>query len=444
MQKKFFNEKITSRDIENFLKNEIKTQISAGSGLLLIKTSDNSTSWQYRYLFNGKKFVYTIGTLNDVDLPTAQAKHKELWQKVANGVNVAAEKQQAKGKVKSNTAIFSLSKLAQFFIKHSENLQADTNYSKNTISLIQRFLIDPKFELFKSKNIENAFNEKISVENFINSPASEITEIDIKNYLNNIKHKTTKQKIANLLLAIYKKAITYKQTTKITTNPAEIVKNKTEIKFAKSERSRLVSDAELKELFNLLNNSKNQTLATATKLLFMLGVRKRELLDAEWCEFDLNNAVWTLPVERSKNKKSIKIPLSQPVITLLKSLQNNQTLQNNQSKFVFNSFHKNNAGAISSAILNIYICNLIKNNAIIKENITPHDARRYVRTTLNKILDGNATEKQFICERVLNHSLQLQGVNTKILNTYLQYDFFKERKQALSKLADYITSITNE
>ena len=439
--RKFFNEKITTRDISKFLNDTTKTQITAGSGLLLIKTTSNSASWQYRYLFNNKRFVYTIGTLNDVDLPTAQAKHKELWQKVANGVNVAVEKQQAKGKVKSNTAIFSLSKLAQFFIKHSENLQADTNYSKNTISLIQRFLIEPKFELFKSKNIENAFNEKISVENFINSPASEITEIDIKNYLNNIKHKTTKQKIANLLLAIYKKAITYKQTTKITTNPAEIVNNKTEIRFAKSERSRLVSDVELKELFNLLSNSKNQTLATATKLLFMLGVRKNELLKAEWSEFDLNNAVWTLPAERCKNKKSIKIPLSQPVITLLKSLQNNQ---NNQSKFVFNSFHKNNTGAISSAILNIYICNLIKHNEIIKENITPHDARRYVRTTLNKILDGNATGKQFICERVLNHSLQLQGVNTKILNTYLIDDFFKERKQALNKLADYITSITNE
>ena len=439
--RKFFNEKITTRDIQNFLNDTTKTQITAGSGLLLIKTTSNSASWQYRYKVKGKRFVYTIGTLNDVDLPTAQAKHKELWKEVANGVNVAVEKQNAKGKLKTNTAIFSLSKLAQFFIKHSENLQADTNYSKNTISLIQRFLIDPKCNLFKSKNIENAFNEKISVENFANSPASEITEIDIKNFLNNIKHKTTKQKIANLLLAIYKKAITYKQTTKITKNPAEIVKNKTEIRFAKSERSRLVSDAELKELFNLLNNSKNQTLATATKLLFMLGVRKNELLKAEWREFDLNNAVWTLPAERCKNKKSIKIPLSQPVIKLLKSLQNNQ---NNQSKFVFNSFHKNNTGAISSAILNIYICNLINNNAIIKENITPHDARRYVRTTLNKIIDGNATEKQFICERVLNHSLQLQGVNTQILNTYLIDDFFAERKNALEKLADYISNITEE
>ena len=53
-------------------------------------------------------------------------------------------------------------------------------------------------------------------------------------------------------------------------------------------------------------------------------------------------------------------------------------------------------------------------------------------------------KKQFICERVLNHSLQLQGVNTQILNTYLIDDFFAERKNALEKLADYISNITEE
>ena len=86
----------------------------------------------------------------------------------------------------------------------------------------------------------------------------------------------------------------------------------------------------------------------------------------------------------------------------------------------------------------------MKNNSIIKESITPHDTRRYVRTTLNKILDGDVLEKQFVAERCLNHSLQLQGVNTQILNTYLIDDFFVERKNALEKLADYISNITEE
>ena len=120
--RKFFNEKITSRDIEKFLKNKIKTQISAGSGLLLIKTTANSASWQYRYLFNGKKFVYSLGSFADVDLPTAQAKHKELWQKVAAGVNVAVEKQKTKTSTADFVENYTISTLADFYIKNSKNL----------------------------------------------------------------------------------------------------------------------------------------------------------------------------------------------------------------------------------------------------------------------------------------------------------------------------------
>lgn len=437
--RKFFNEKITSRDIEKFLKNKIKTQISAGSGLLLIKTTANSASWQYRYLFNGKKFVYSLGSFADVDLPTAQAKHKELWQKVANGVNVAAEKQQLKTTEEQNIVeIHTISTLANFYISNSKKFNEERKNSKAEKSLIKRAFLEPDARLFNETSISNSYGKKITISKFLKLPANDINEIEIKNFVENIKNRTTKPRVAKLLFAIYEKAKLYKTTTKISNNPAEIIKSG-EIEFEASKpRDRIVSDAELKELFNLLNKSKNQTLATATKLLFMLGVRKNELLQATWNEFDFENSFWTLPAERSKNGKAIKIPLSRQAITLLK------TLQQSRSKFVFRSFNKNNNSAINASTLNVYLNNLIKNNAIIKGKITPHDTRRFVRTTLNKILDGNIVEKQFICERVLNHSLMLQGVNTKILNTYLIDDFFKERKSALNKLADYISKITAE
>lgn len=404
--------------------------------MLLIKTTANSASWQFKYLFNGKRFVYSLGSLDKLDLPTARAKHKELWQQVKNGVNVAAEKQKIKNN-KEIVEIHTISTLAKFYLKTCDKFKSEYSASvRNTISLITRFLIEPKLELFLRENINNSSDKKISISKFLNLPANDITEIEIKNFINNIKQPTPKARVAKILLAIYKKAILYKTDTKITNNPVEIIKSG-EIKFEVKKRTRIVSDAELKELFKLLNNSKNQILATATKLLFMLGVRKNELLKSTWNEFDLENSVWNLPAERSKNGEAIKIPLSNQAITLLKTLQNNK-------KFVFNSFNKNKNAPISSAILNIYISNLIKKNSLIKENITPHDARRFVRTTLNKILDGDIVEKQFIAERCLNHSLQLQGVNTKILNVYLQDDFFKERKIALEKLAEYIEKITAE
>ena len=436
--RKFFNEKITSRDIEKFLKDKKKTQITSGSGLLLIKTTANSASWQYRYLFNGKKFVYSLGSFADVDLPTAQAKHKELWQKVANGVNVAVEKQQAKTSTADVVEIHTISTLADFYIKNSKKFNNATKTAAAEKSLIKRAFLEPDVRLFNETSISNSYGKKITISKFLKLSANDINEIEIKNFVENIKNRTTKPRVAKLLFAIYEKAKLYKTTTKISNNPAEIIKSG-EIEFEASKpRDRIVSDAELKELFNLLNKSKNQILATATKLLFMLGVRKNELLQATWNEFDFENSFWTLPAERTKNGKAIKIPLSQSVITLLK------TLQQSRSKFVFRSFNKNNNSAINASTLNVYLNNLIKNNAIIRGKITPHDTRRFVRTTLNKILDGNIVEKQFICERVLNHSLMLQGVNTKILNTYLIDDFFAERKAALNKLADYISKITAE
>ena len=435
---KFFNEKITSRDIEKFLKDKKKTQITSGSGLLLIKTTANSASWQYRYLFNGKKFVYSLGSFADVDLPTAQAKHKELWQKVANGVNVAVEKQKTKTSTADFVENYTISTLADFYIKNSKKFNNATKTAASEKSLIKRAFLEPDARLFNETSISNSYGKKITISKFLKLPANDINEIEIKNFIENVKQPTTKLRIAKLLFAIYEKAKLYKTTTKISNNPAEIIKSG-EIEFEASKpRDRIVSDAELKELFNLLNNSKNQILATATKLLFMLGVRKNELLQATWNEFDFENSFWTLPAERTKNGKAIKIPLSRQAITLLK------TLQQSRSKFVFRSFNKNNNSAINASTLNVYLNNLIKNNAIIKGKITPHDTRRFVRTTLNKILDGNIVEKQFICERVLNHSLMLQGVNTKTLNTYLIDDFFAERKSALNKLADYISKITAE
>ena len=55
-------------------------------------------------------------------------------------------------------------------------------------------------------------------------------------------------------------------------------------------------------------------------LLFviMTAVRSGEARGAEWCEFDLERAVWTVPASRMKAQVMHRVPLSGPVIELLK------------------------------------------------------------------------------------------------------------------------------
>jgi integrase len=55
----------------------------------------------------------------------------------------------------------------------------------------------------------------------------------------------------------------------------------------------------------------------ATKLLMITGVRTFELRAALWQEFDLDYAIWEIPTERMKMRRSHLVPLSTQALDLL-------------------------------------------------------------------------------------------------------------------------------
>jgi integrase len=59
----------------------------------------------------------------------------------------------------------------------------------------------------------------------------------------------------------------------------------------------------------------------ALKLMALLYPRPGELRQAEWAEFDLNNAVWTIPAVRTKMRRAHKKSLPQLAIEILRDLQ---------------------------------------------------------------------------------------------------------------------------
>lgn len=66
-------------------------------------------------------------------------------------------------------------------------------------------------------------------------------------------------------------------------------------------------------------------------LLTLTGVRRANALQAEWSEFDLARGLWTLPAEKTKQKRPQTIHLAQEVLTLLQQLPTWGT----QERFVF-------------------------------------------------------------------------------------------------------------
>ena len=59
----------------------------------------------------------------------------------------------------------------------------------------------------------------------------------------------------------------------------------------------------------------------ALKLMVMLFVRTRELIEAKWEELDLENAIWRIPAERMKLRVEHLVPLPEQALVLFDELK---------------------------------------------------------------------------------------------------------------------------
>lgn len=92
-------------------------------------------------------------------------------------------------------------------------------------------------------------------------------------------------------------------------------------RFHEERRERWLSVDELQRLTDALDGYPNERAANAIRLLVLTGARKSEVLAAEWSQLDLERGVWTKPSSHTKQKKTERVPLSEPTIALLSKLK---------------------------------------------------------------------------------------------------------------------------
>lgn len=67
-------------------------------------------------------------------------------------------------------------------------------------------------------------------------------------------------------------------------------------------------------------SSMSIVLTSAIKLLILIGARRGEVAAMRWDELNLNEGIWMLPSERTKNRQAHIIHLSSLAIEVLQSL----------------------------------------------------------------------------------------------------------------------------
>ncbi|MGS0724777.1 tyrosine-type recombinase/integrase [Shewanella sp. 0m-11] len=210
-------------------------------------------------------------------------------------------------------------------------------------------------------------------------------------------------------------------------------------------RVRALSFNEVSSVFNVFSENSQQFTREnyiACLLLICLGVRKGELIAAQWKEFDFDNLIWTLDKNRTKTGVEIRIPLPVKLLPYFEELR----VRSCKSDYLFPARRASKKRAyISHDTLNHALAKLFgmkvdsnkspppnKLQQAGVEHFVIHDLRRTCRSLLAEL-----SVPSHIAERCLNHKLRgVEGI-------YDRYDYFQERKDALDTLAKKIIESLN-
>lgn len=166
-------------------------------------------------------------------------------------------------------------------------------------------------------------------------------------------------------------------------------------------------------------------LITRTALAFapLVFVRPTELRHAEWCEINLDAALWTIPKEKMKMKRVHLVPLSTQALAILKDIQP----LTGSGKYVFCGAYDNDKpmsdGTVNKALRTM--------GYDTKTQMTGHGFRSIASTLLNEQgFNRDAIEMQ------LAHS-----ENDSVRAAYNRAQYLPERTAMMQSWSDYLYAL---
>ncbi|EPW8047208.1 tyrosine-type recombinase/integrase [Vibrio sp. Vb1026] len=381
-----------------------------GGGLYLVVPHSGYPSWMLRFTSNRKRREMTLGKVSDISLRDARLLAAEKMKQVREGLDPIIQRKRAE----------------QEKIKTVNDLFSDWYPSLE--------------KRLKHPNIPKRVFLKDIAPHIGDIPLDQVNARDIRTTINAIT-AAGKPAIANDALNYCKQLFNHGMKLDLMQgNPASAFTVRDAGGVEKS-RDRALTTEELKQFFNTaklnpISFTRDNYLACA--LLVCLGVRKSELCEAKWKEFDLEKAVWELPKERSKTNAALTIPLATPALEWLEELK----VRSLGSEYVFPSRRSSKNPHMGPDTLNRAITKLFGHEPGKKKQppnlmgdmprFTVHDLRRTCRTLL-----AQQGTPGHVAERCLNHKLKgVEGI-------YDRHDYFEERREALDKLALQISNLVN-
>ena len=400
--------KLTDVDIRNLIAAGQPVAKSDGDGLTFTMSTKQAKTkagtWVLRYRLAGMKSQKEIklGSYPDLSLANARKEAAKLRIRVEQGEDVAREKQKEK---RSRATAWTVKHLADDYLEKIEG-----SLSPSTVKQ-------------RKQQVRDYITGRLG-----NLLAADVTPHDIVDAAEAVADKSLH--VARLVLSTLHEMFAHAVARRVVdSDPCAHVRAKAVLGSRPVNRTRLMlTEAELRAMLPALP-SIGRTNELAIKILLATCTRIGELIGARWEEIDMEKREWTIPPERSKNKKRFVIPITDQVAFWFSELKTMAIDSAYVAPIKTRFSTEGGDRPMEATTLNAAINRMCKELGDKCRRFTPHDLRSTARSHL-----GALGVDLLVAERCLNHSLG------GLVAIYDQHDYLSERRKALELWTDFIVA----
>jgi integrase len=291
---------LTDVAIRNAKPREKPYKVGDTLGLFLLVQPSGGKLWRVKYRIDGKEKKLAIGIYPQVGLAEARRRRDAARELVAAGKDPGREKQREK--VRSQ-------------------IQAETTFDAIAAEFCQKRRRDGQKAWAVSTATRSEYLLSLLKGSIGKLPITDIEPADVLIAVRKIERKgqlESARRTLQLAGAVFRYAVA---TARLASDPTRDLRGALTAPTV-THYGAIIDPARVGELLRAIDGYEGQPI---TKLAMQLAphvfVRPGELRHAEWNEFDLEGALWTIPAGKTKMRKDHLVPLSRQTIAILEDLR---------------------------------------------------------------------------------------------------------------------------
>lgn len=368
-------------------------------GLFLIVTPNGGKWWRFRYSFDRKEKLISLGTYPDVSLKDARDRRDEARKLLANGIDPSINRKTQK--------------------------EARIERSANSFETIAREWFAKQSPVWAASHADKVI-KRLGNDIFPwigGRPIAEITAPELLKVLQRIQGRgalDTAHRAQQNCGQVFRYAVV---TGRAERDPSADLKGG--LRPAKHKNFPSITEsAKVGELLRAFDAFKGTLVVKSALLLApLVFVRPGELRRAEWVGFDLEKGEWRYFVTKTKTEQIV--PLAKQAVAILNDLKS----LTGDGQYVFPG--RDPRKPMSEAAVNAALRRMGYDT---KTEITGHGFRAMARTILHEELH----QKPEVIEHQLAHK-----VPDALGSAYNRTKFLKERKAMMQLWADHLDKLKN-